>query len=151
VGSGAGPAATAGRVEALGDGEGLELGVPELGVPVGALDVDASERTTAQVTRPQKTVCARGCPATGLWSTMNALVPPRTISPAAAQGAMYRPRQVSWECGRPLSGGSAVLDGSPAPLDDPVDIRSPPWTAKCYQIAMPFTAIMSGKQKLGCL
>jgi hypothetical protein len=58
VGSGAGAAATADRVDALGDGDGLELGAV-----VGILDGDASERRTAQETRPQKVVCARGCAA----------------------------------------------------------------------------------------
>jgi hypothetical protein len=48
-----------------------------------------------------------------------------TISPAA-HGAAIRARHVSREYGRPLSGGSDVLGGSFAPLDDPDSIRSPP-------------------------
>jgi hypothetical protein len=56
--AGAGPAATAAGVETRGDGDGLERGSRIGG---GTLDADASDRRTAQVTRPQNAVWARGC------------------------------------------------------------------------------------------
>jgi hypothetical protein len=75
----------------------------------------------------------------------NALEAPMIISPAAAQGAMYRARHVSRECRRALTGGSVAFGGSFVPLDGPVGIRPPPWTGKCYQIAVAIAAIMSAK------
>lgn len=120
VGSGAGAAAAA-LVDALGDGEGMGLGTV-----VGALDIAASERRTAQATRPQKAVCARGCAATVGWCIMTSALEPMTITPAAAHGATYRARHVSRERRRSLILGSVVLGGSLAPLDPPVGIRPPP-------------------------
>jgi hypothetical protein len=70
---------------------------------------------------------------------------PTTISPAA-HGAMYRARRLSREYGWPLGGDSVELDGSSAPLDGPVGIRPPSWTAKCYQSGTTFTAVMSVKR-----
>ena len=64
----------------------------------------------------------------------------------AAHGARYRERRVSRECGWPLGGDSVELDGPSAPLDGPVGIRPPSWTAKCYQIATTITAVMSAKR-----
>jgi hypothetical protein len=140
--AGAGPVVTGVGVEARGDGEGLERGSR---IGCGSLDADASERRAAQVTRPQKAVGARGC-RTGWCSMTNALATPRTISPAAAHGATYRARHMRRECGRPLGGGPVAPGGSFAPLAGPVDIRSSPWTAKCYQSDTVFTIIMSAKE-----
>jgi len=67
-----------------------------------------------------------------------------TIS-AAAHGAMYRARRVSWEYGWPLGGDSVERDGSSAPPDGPVGIRPPSWTAKWYQIVTTIKAVMSAK------
>jgi len=103
-----------------------------LGGGVAALDADASERWTAQVTRPQKAVGARDGP-TGLCSMTNAPEPLMTMSPAAAHGARYRVRHVGRGNWRPLSGGSVALGGSLAPFDGPVDILPLPWTARYYQ------------------
>ncbi len=61
---------------------------------------------------------------------------------------MYRARHVSRECRRPPNGGSVALGGSLAPLDGPVRIRPPPWTGKCYQIAVAIAAIMSAETSL---
>jgi hypothetical protein len=140
--AGAGPVVTGVGVEARGDGEGLERGSR---IGSGSLDADASERRAAQVTRPQNAVGARGC-RTGWCSMTTAPATPRTISPAAAHGATYRARQVRRESGRPLSGGPVAPGGSFAPLAGPVDIRSPPWTAKCYQNDTAITIIMSAKE-----
>jgi hypothetical protein len=140
--AGAGPVVTGVGVEARGDGEGLERGSRIGG---GSLDADASERRTEQATRPQKAVGARGC-LTGWCSMTNAPTAPRTISPAAAHGATYRARHVRRESGRPLGGGPVAPGGSFAPLAGPVDIRSPRWTAKCYQNDTAITIIMSAKE-----
>jgi hypothetical protein len=146
VGDGVGPGATAVtlRVDAFGDGEGLELGAA-----MGVLDADAPERIAAQESRPHKAVCAvcaRGrAAAGGLRNARNAPEPPTTIS-AAAHGARYRARRGSRECGWPLRGDSAELDGSSKKLDGPVGIRPPSWTAKCYQMATTITAVMSAKR-----
>jgi hypothetical protein len=126
VGGGEGGAAAATLVEALREREGLELAD-------GVRDVDASECHTAHATSPQYAVCARARAGADWCSAMNAPEPPITISPAA-HGATYRTREVSWEKGRPPTGGSVADDGSLAPLDGPVGIRPLPWTAKCYQI-----------------
>ncbi len=149
AGSGADLAAAAAR--AVTRIEGATAG---RGLAVGVLEADASDRRTAQATRPQKAVCARGwlTGLTGSRSRRNPPTPPRTSSPAAAHGATCRTRHMSGENGRPRGGSVELaalvgLGGSVAPLDGPVGIRLPPWPAKCYQIAAPITAIMRTQKR----
>jgi hypothetical protein len=121
-----------------GDGTFVGLGVGVLPVSSGdgaasgcgaaaSLDVATTERTTAQVTRPQYTSCGRARPPG--WCSSTARPPaPSSTKPTAAQAAGRRPLLASHEyrllpinggpgpCGGPRNHSMAPLACSPSPF-----------------------------------
>ena len=122
AGPGPGPSAGAGAVRDRacgGDGKGTGRGFPD-----GWLAAAAAECRTEHSTRPQKAVCAGGCPPDSC-RTMIAAEPPSRTSPAAAHAAGYRRYVTGRALLRLLDDGSPPGGGSAESPDDPSGMWSP--------------------------